>query len=181
VTADLVALAGHKIRGPKGIGALAARPGIKLASALFGGSQERGVRPGTVDPVGAAGLGAAARRAMDGPVRYARLAALRDRMEAALVRLGAQVNGAGERAPHVTNLSFEGWSGAELVAALDLEGVEVSSGSACSAGTAEPSAVITAMLGRDRAASAVRISMGETTSDAEVEAATSVFARVLRR
>ncbi len=110
---------------------------------LLGGSQERGVRPGTTDPVAAAGLAAAARHALTSPSRWRRSAPLRDALEAGLLRLapGARVNGAGApRMPHVTNVAFPGWRGPELVAALDLEGVAVSAGSACSAGTAEPSA-----------------------------------------
>jgi cysteine desulfurase len=89
-------------------------------------------------------------------------------------------NGEG-RAPHVTNLSWPGWRGDELCAALDLEGVAVSSGSACSAGTAEPSPVLTAMVGPERASSAVRISLGEETTAEEVDEAVRRWARVLAR
>ncbi|KYF86984.1 cysteine desulfurase [Sorangium cellulosum] len=185
--ADLVSVAAHKIRGPKGIGALAVRPGIRLRPVLLGGAQERGLRPGTQDPVAAAGFAVAARRALGAPARYAALAPLRDRLEAELTQVGRAAgaspvrNGEGARAPHVTNLSWPGWRGDELCAALDLEGVAVSSGAACSAGTAEPSPVLTAMLGPERAASAVRFSIGEdTTEDDLVEAARRV-ARVLSR
>jgi cysteine desulfurase len=185
---DLVTVASHKMRGPKGIGALAVAPGIKLRPLLLGGEQERGVRPGTQDAALAAGFAVAARRAREGgPGRYARLAGLRDGLEAGLVSLGGElgyevrVNGTAPRAPHVSNLSFAGWEGAALAAALDLEGVAVSSGSACSAGTARPSPVIAAMLGRERARSAVRISLGEDTTEAEVDMALSAFVRVLRR
>jgi len=188
--ADMVTLAAHKIRGPKGIGALAVRAGLKLRPVLRGGGQERGIRPGTQDAALAAGLAVAAERAADGgPDRYRALAPRRDRLEEGLLTLGAErgvrveVNGprGANRAPHVTNLSFAGWRGPELCASLDLEGVAVSSGSACSAGTAEPSTVIEAMLGRDRAVSAVRISLGETTTGAEVDATLAAFARVLVR
>ncbi|WP_437737904.1 cysteine desulfurase family protein [Sorangium sp. So ce1335] len=185
--ADLVSVAAHKIRGPKGIGALAVRPGIRLRPVLFGGAQERGLRPGTQDPIAAAGFAAAARRALDGPARYAALAPLRDRLEADLVAAGRAAgaapirNGEGARAPHVTNLSWPGWRGDELCAALDLEGVAVSSGSACSAGTAEPSPVLTAMLGPERAASAVRFSIGEETTEADLAEAARRAARVLSR
>jgi cysteine desulfurase len=186
--ADLLSLAAHKIRGPKGIGALATRPGIKLRPILAGGAQERGLRPGTQDPAASAGLAVAAERAREGgPHRQARLRALRDRLENALIQAGGDhgprpmQNGSGPRAPHVTNLSFLGWRGDELCAALDLEGVAVSSGSACSAGTAEPSPVITAMLGEARARSALRVSLGEETSEADVDAAIARFAKVLSR
>lgn len=180
--ADLVSVAAHKIRGPKGIGALCTRAGLKVRPLLFGGAQERGVRPGTQDPIACAGFAEAARRAREaGPAAYARVAEQRDRLEAELVALGGLVNGEGPRAPHVTNLSWPGWRGDELCAALDLEGVAVSSGSACSAGTAEPSPIITAMTGSTRAASAVRVSLGEDTTPEEVTSAICAFRRVLRR
>ncbi|NUO50079.1 MAG: cysteine desulfurase [Polyangiaceae bacterium] len=179
--ADLVSVASHKLRGPKGAGALLTRPGIKLRNILKGGEQERGIRPGTQDPIAFAGFGAAALVAAGGADRYLAIAPLRDRLEAALTAMGAIPNGSGERAPHVTNLSFSGWLGPELCAALDLEGVCVSSGSACSAGTAEPSPIITAMLGRTRAASAVRISLGETSTNDDISAAILAFERVLAR
>jgi cysteine desulfurase len=178
--ADSLALAAHKIRGPKGIGALAFRGPKSPKPVLVGGNQERGLRPGTVDPVAASGfLVALERAADDGPARYAQLSVMRDELEQAFVRVAA-VNGEGApRLPHVSNLSFNGLSGDELVAALDLLGVCVSSGSACSAGTTEASTVITAMRGRERARSAVRISLGETTTTAEIRAAKAAFARAL--
>jgi cysteine desulfurase len=181
--ADTWSLAAHKIRGPKGIGALVARPGLSLAPVLLGGPQERGLRPGTVDPVAGAGLAAAARHAVSGAERYAKVAALRDVLERALLSLPAKprVNGTAPRAPHVTNLSWAGWKGPELVAALDLEGISVSSGGACSAGTSEPSPVLNAMLGEERAASAVRLSLGETTTRSEVDLAITAFEKVLAR
>ncbi|MDC3958716.1 cysteine desulfurase family protein [Polyangium jinanense] len=185
--ADLVSVAAHKIRGPKGIGALLTAPSVRLSRLLYGGSQERGLRPGTQDPVAAAGFAVAAERARRTPARYAELAPLRDRLQAELVRLGHEAgaeplpNGDAERAPHVTNLSFPGWRGEELCAALDLERVAVSSGSACSAGTAEPSPVLAAMVGEARALAAVRISLGEETTADDVDEALARFARVLGR
>jgi len=83
--------------------------------------------------------------------------------------------------PHVTNVAFPGWRGPELVAALDLEGVAVSAGSACSAGTAEPSAVLIAMGDRQAAASSVRFSLGEETTARDIDSALSAAARVLAR
>jgi cysteine desulfurase len=185
--ADLVSVAGHKIRGPKGIGALACKPHVALRPLLVGGAQERGLRPGTQDAAAAAGLAVAAARAHGAVARHAALAPLRDDLETRLVDLGRAhgidvlVNGTAPRAPHVSNLSWTGWRGAELCAALDLEGVAVSSGSACSAGTAEPSAVVTAMLGPERALGAVRVSLGEDTTPAEIDAALAIWARVLGR
>ncbi len=174
-------IAPHKFRGPKGIGALVLRPFTKLTAVLVGGAQERGVRPGTVDAALAAGFGAAARHALTGPARFRAVAARRDRFEAALVALGAAVNGAGARAPHVSSLAWQGWRGPELVAALDLEGVSCSSGSACSAGTAEPSPVISAMSNAVVAGSSVRVSMGDATTDDELARAERAFASVVSR
>jgi cysteine desulfurase len=176
-----LAVAAHKLRGPKGIGALVSEPGFVPAPVLRGGSQERGLRPGTLDAVALAGFRAAAEHAEGGPERYRRLEPLRDRIELSLASRG-RVNGAGvPRAPHVTNISFPGARGDELVAALDLEGINVSSGSACSAGTEEPSPVIQAMLGPERARSALRVSLGEDTIDADVERLLSVLPQVLAR
>jgi cysteine desulfurase len=176
-----LSVAAHKIRGPKGVGVLASRPGHVPAPVLRGGSQERGLRPGTVDAVSLAGFRAAAERAGEGPLRYARLEPLRDRIERELATV-ARVNGVGApRAPHVTNLSFPGVRGDELAAALDLEGISVSSGSACSAGTQEPSPVILAMLGVERARSALRVSLGEESSEADVERLLAVAPELVRR
>jgi cysteine desulfurase len=185
--ADLVSIAAHKMRGPKGIGALATRPGVRLRALLVGGQQEKGLRPGTQDAAASAGFAVAAERARSGPARYAAVEALRDRLEADLLQVGEDVgilpvrNGTARRAPHVTNLSWPGWRGDELCAALDLEGVAVSSGSACSAGTAEPSPVLRAMVGEARASSAVRVSLGEETSLTEVVEAVRRWRRVLGR
>jgi cysteine desulfurase len=178
---DTLALAAHKLRGPKGIGALALRAGQVPQPVLRGGSQERGLRPGTVDAAAAAGFGSAARRALHGHERYAPLAAQRDAIEAALAP-SALVNGAAvTRAPHVSSLAFAGVRGDELAAALDLEGIRVSSGSACTAGTSEPSQVIEAMLGRERARCTFRVSLGEDSTEAEVKAFLAAIARVLPR
>jgi cysteine desulfurase len=180
--ADLVSIAAHKIRGPKGVGALATRPGIRLVPLLAGGAQERGLRPGTQDAAACAGFAVAAQRARGTHAAYAALEARRDRLEAALLALGAAArNGTAPRAPHVSNLSWPGWRGDELCAALDLEGVAVSSGSACSAGTAEASPVLRAMLGEARAASAVRVSLGEETSDDAVDNALRRWTKVIAR
>lgn len=186
--AHSVAIAAHKMRGPKGVGALLVRPGVTVRPLLRGGGQERGLRPGTVDPVAAAGFGVAAAHAEDGPGRYARLARLRDGLEERLAALGTQLhggaplrNGDGARAPHVSNMSWPGWAGDELAAALDLEGVCVSAGSACAAGTPEPSRVIAAMLGESRARSALRVSLGEETTESDLERAIIAYERVLTR
>lgn len=178
---DTAAIAPHKFRGPKGIGALAAAEGIRVEALLLGGAQEKGVRPGTVDATLAAGFGAAATIAQTSPARWSALTARRDRLEAALIALGAEPTTPAARAPHVTNLLWPTWTGAELVAALDLEGVSVSSGSACSAGTVEPSPVLQAMRGEADAKRGLRLSIGDATTDAEIDEALAAFARVLGR
>ncbi len=163
--ADSVAVAAHKLRGPKGVGALAFSCGFTPLPTARGGAQERGLRPGTLDAVAMAGFGAALERLEDSRAGYLRAAECAKWVEERLLALavgGAIVHGAGApRLGHVLNFRVPGWRGDELVAALDVEGVCVSSGSACSAGTAEPSPVITAMLGRAAAGGAVRVSFGE--------------------
>lgn len=184
IEADYRSLAAHKLRGPKGIGALVTRPFAKLGALLSGGAQERGLRPGTVDPVAAAGLRVAAEGARERATRYPGLAALRDAFENDVCGMHADVRVAGggaPRLPHVTNLVFAGLRAPELVAALDLEGVSVSAGAACSAGTVDPSPVIGAMLGPALAGSAVRVSFAPETSEAELDRARVAFRRVLSR
>jgi cysteine desulfurase len=181
---DSMSLAGHKIRGPKSMGALVTRPGLALEPLLLGGSQERGLRPGTIDPVGAAGLAAAAKHALASPPRWRALEPLRDALEAGLLRLApaARVHGArAPRMPHVTSVAFPGWISQELVAAFDLEGVAISGGSACSAGTAEPSSALMAMGDPEGGASSVRFSLGEETTRDDVEAALEAASRILSR
>lgn len=185
--ADSASLAAHKMRGPKGIGALVTRPSLEIPPILRGGAQERGIRPGTVDASLAAGLHVAARRALDGRMRNTRIAPLRDRLETAL--LAIEVNGkrarvVGDpalRVGHVTQLVWPDWVGAELVAALDLEGVSVSSGAACSAGTVEPSPVLLAILGAESASAGVRASLGDLTTETDVDRAIDAFRRVVAR
>jgi len=184
---DTASIAPHKMRGPKGIGALATSQGHRIDPVLLGGSQEKGIRPGTTDAALAAGFGVAARIASSSLGRWASLAPLRDRIEGELLTIDTphgRARVAGEpamRAPHVSNLIWPGWIGAELVAALDLEGVSVSSGAACSAGTVEPSPVLLAMIGGDDATRGVRISIGDATTEEDALVALTAFRNVLAR
>ena len=179
---DTASLAAHKMRGPKGIGALVTKPHLRLEPVLVGGTQEKGIRPGTPPASLAAGLGVAAKLAS--PTKWSALATRRDALERKLLDLGrSRVAGdPTRRVAHVSNLLWQGWIGAELVAALDLEGVSVSAGAACSAGTVEPSPVLASMFGQTPdALSGVRVSIGETTTEDEIAFAVQAFGNVLAR
>ena len=171
---DLLSLSAHKFYGPKGVGALWIRRGTRVAAILTGGKHERSRRAGTENVAGIAGLGAAAQLAMKklGP-EAVRLDALRDRIEeAVLVTVpGTAINGARDpRVPNTTNISFEGIEAESLLIALDLEGIAVSTGSACSSGTLEPSHVLRAMgLSAHRTQNSIRISLGAASTDAEAD------------
>jgi cysteine desulfurase len=173
--ADLYSMSGHKLYAPKGIGALYVRKSTRLAPIAFGGHHERDRRPGTENVPGAASFGAAAdlaarSLAADGE----RLAALRDRLESAVLdRIpGAGINGSRwNRVPNTSNLYFDGIDGEALVIALDLRGFAVSTGAACSSGALTPSHVLTALgLDADRARSSMRFSLGRSNTAAQVDA-----------
>ncbi|HEU5059671.1 MAG TPA: aminotransferase class V-fold PLP-dependent enzyme [Kofleriaceae bacterium] len=182
--ADTVAISGHKIYGPKGVGALWIRRGIERAPIAPGGHQERERRPGTENLAGIAGLGAAAELAA------ARLdedrAHLEDvgaALERGLVELGARLHGAeAPRVPGVVNAGFEGAPGELVVQALDLAGVAVSTGAACTSGTVSASPVLLALgLPRERALEAVRFSAGRGTTRAEVRAVLEMLPDIIAR
>lgn len=168
---DMLALSAHKLGGPQGIGALVARPGLELAAQLTGGAQQLRRRAGTEPVALCAGFAAVCRR----PAAAERVRALRDRLERELCAsiAGAEVAGAGaERLPNTTCVLFDGLRGDLLVVALDLEGVCVSHGAACASGMARPSHVLAALgCPPGRARGAVRFSLGESTTAAEVERA----------
>lgn len=179
--ADSLSLAAHKIRGPKGIGVFTFRCGRAPVPVGRGGSQERGLRPGTQDASLAAGLQQALSEldALREGLSEARAA--RDLLEETVRDLGGTIHGFGsDRLGHVSNFRLPGWQGDEIVAALDLRGWSVSSGSACSAGTAEPSAAIEAMLGREAARGAVRVSFGPGTPLSDAEQLTIELRRLAR-
>ena len=181
--ADALALAAQKIGGPAGAGACWIRRGLDVEPLLGGGSQERGRRPGTPDTLSMVGFGAASAATDDRLSQQPRVTELRDRIEAQLIELGAVPNARDPRTGTVTNLSFRDWQGQLLAAALDLEGVCVSTGAACSSGLQEPSAVIRAMYPDEqwRAGSAVRISLGIETTEQDISLASAAFKRVLSR
>lgn len=181
--ADAIALAAQKIGGPAGAGACWLRRGLDVEPLLDGGSQERGRRPGTPDTLSMVGFGAACRLTGVRLEQQPRVSELRDRIEATLIELGGVRNGGAPRTGTVSNLSFRDWQGPLLTAALDLEGVCVSTGAACSSGLQEPSAVIRAMYPDEqwRAGSAVRISLGFGTTEQDIDLASAAFERVLTR
>ena len=171
---DLLSLSAHKFNGPKGVGALWIKRGARVTSVMTGGKHERSRRAGTENVPGIAGLGAAAQLAAKKlGSESARLAALRNRLEEEILKKvpGTAVNGAREpRVPNTTNISFDGVEAESLLIALDLEGVAVSTGSACSSGTLEPSHVLRAMgLPSPRTQNSIRMSLGAGNTDAEVD------------
>jgi cysteine desulfurase len=183
---DLLSLSAHKFNGPKGAGALWIKRGTRITSILTGGKHERSRRAGTENVPAIAGMGAAARLAQkklstDAP----RVAALRDRLEAAILAAlpGTAVNGAREpRVPNTTNISVDGIEAESLLIALDLEGVAVSTGSACSSGTLEPSHVLRAMgLPTHRTQNSIRISLGAGNTDAHVDYLLEKLPAVVRK
>lgn len=182
---DLLSISAHKFNGPKGVGALWVRRGMRLVAPTTGGRQERNRRAGTENVPAVVGLGAAA--ALAGGklgAEAARLGALRDRLEAGLLERvpDAAVNGSGERVPNTTNVSFPGVEAEALLIALDLEGVAVSTGSACSSGTLEPSHVLRAMgLTPRRAQSSIRFSLGLGNTAADVERVLDVLPPLVAR
>jgi cysteine desulfurase len=181
---DLLTLSAHKIYGPKGAGCLWVRRGTPLAPLVRGGAQERNRRAGTENVAGVVGFGAAAALAREGLEADApRVAALRDRLEERLLAVpGARRNGEGPRVPNTTNVSFDGLDAEALLIALDLEGVAVSTGAACAAGGIEPSHVLRAMgLPPGRVQSSLRLSLGRTTTQADVDHAADVIAAVVAR
>jgi cysteine desulfurase len=172
---DLLTLSAHKFNGPKGAGALWIRRGTRVVSTMTGGKHERNRRGGTENVPGIAGMGVAARLAREKlTADGARLAALRDRLESGVLAAvpGTVVNGARDpRVPNTTNISFEGIEAESLLIALDLEGFAVSTGSACSSGTLEPSHVLRAMgLPSHRTQNSIRFSLGAGNSEAQVDA-----------
>lgn len=182
---DLLTIAGHKFGAPQGTGALYVRGGALLRPHLRGGGQELNRRPGTENVAALAGLGAAAAAAARGLEDESRhMRDLRELLERAILEREpeARVNGReAPRVPNTSSLAFEGVTGEALVMALDLEGVAVSAGSACSAGTTRRSHVLEAMGLREAAGSSIRVSLGPQTTRREIETFVEILARLLER
>ena len=177
---DLLALSAHKLNGPKGAGALWVKRGTRMMPILTGGKHERSRRAGTENVPAIAGFGtaaglAASKMKTEGP----RVAALRDRLEAGILGsvTGTAVNGAvDKRVPNTTNISFDRVEAESLLIALDLEGIAVSTGSACSSGTLEPSHVLRAMgFPAHRTQNSLRFSLGLFSTEADVDRVVAVL------
>jgi cysteine desulfurase len=182
----LLSISGHKLYGPKGSGALYIRKGTRLESLLYGGHSERDRRPGTEDVTGIAGLGKAADLALSRMAEETRrISALRDRLEQGLIdRIPfARVNGSrAHRTPNTTNLTLPFVEGEAMVIALDLKGIACSTGAACSAGSVEPSHVLTAIgLAPEDARATLRLSLGHRTTDEEIDFALETIPPVIDR
>ena len=172
---DLLTISAHKFNGPKGAGALWIRRGTRLVPTMTGGKHERNRRGGTENVPGIAGMGVAAQLAREKLAAGAgRLSTLRDRLENGILACvpGTAVNGAlSPRVPNTTNISFDGVEAESLLIALDLEGFAVSTGSACSSGTLEPSHVLRAMgFGSPRTQNSIRFSLGAGNDEAQIDA-----------
>ncbi len=171
---DLLSLSGHKLHGPKGVGALYIRKGVKLEGLIHGGAQERGFRAGTENLPGIVGLGRAVEIAHAKlPENTRRMQALRDRLISGLMARipDTHLNGHPvDRLPNNVNVSFAGVEGEALLLRLDLAGVAASSGSACTAGTLDPSHVLLALGLHEAAANgALRLTLGADTTEEEID------------
>ena len=184
---DLLSISAHKMHGPQGVGALYVRKGTKLRPMLYGGSHERSRRAGTENVPGIVGLGKAAEIAKQALARgdAREIAAMRQRIEDTILAEveATGVNGAGApRVPNTTNIHFDYIEGEALVIALDLKGMAVSTGAACSSGAIEPSHVLTAMgMPAERARASLRFSLGKQNTSDEVDFALSLIPQSVAR
>jgi cysteine desulfurase len=184
---DALSISGHKMHAPQGVGALYVRKGRKLQPLFYGGRHERSRRAGTENVPGIVGLGKAAELAMRGFVRGddKTMSALRDRLQQAILAQveEAAVNGEGApRVPNTSNLYFNHIDGEAMVIALDLKGLAVSTGAACSSGAIEPSHVLIAMgLPAARARASIRFSLGKQNSAEEIDIALALVPETVAR
>ena len=183
---DLLSISAHKFYGPKGVGALWMRRGLRLLPLLTGGKHERGRRAGTENVAGIAGMGEAARLARAKMDEEAlRLSALRDQLEEGVLAgvAGTAINGArAPRVPNTTNISFDRVEAESLLIALDLQGIAVSTGSACSSGTLEPSHVLKAMgFPPHRTQNSIRFSLGAGNTHADIDRVIAVLPGVVEK
>jgi len=186
VPVDFLSISGHKFGAPKAIGAVYVRRGTALAPLFFGGTQDRGRRPGTENVPMAIALATAMELTLaERDAEVARLRALRDRLEQALLAKvpDAVVHGRGApRAPHILNLSVPGTDSESMLMALDLQGIAASSGSACQSGSVTPSHVLDAMGVRaDIGSAAIRLSLGKLTTDEHIDRVLEIFPSLIAK
>lgn len=184
--ADLVSISAHKFYGPKGIGALWIRSGVKIHPIIHGGSHERKLRAGTESVIGITGLAKALELAShDVPSNEARVGTLRRRLEEGILRSIEEVRVNGDptrRLEGTSNLCFTGTEAEALLIGLDLEGIAASSGSACTAGSIEPSHVLMAMgLSPADARASIRLSLGKGNTEEEVDRVLSVLPGLVKK
>jgi cysteine desulfurase len=185
LAADLVSLSSPKVGGPLGVGALVVRDGVPLTAILFGGGQERRLRAGTENLSGIVGFGAAAEAARDDLGATPRVAALRDRLESEALSVAAEavIVGAGAtRLANTSALALPGVPAESQIMALDLDGIAVGAGAACSSGKIARSHVLTAMgLADDIAMTTIRVSLASTTTDKDIDAFLAAWADLRAR
>ena len=181
--ASYLVVSSHKLGGPPGAGALVLAPGAPFAIARFGGGQERGRRPGTENMPAVVGFAVAAEWALrDLDEDVARLAAMRDRFEAGLPRDAVVFGASTKRLPNTSNFALPGLSAETAVIAMDLEGVAVSSGAACSSGKVRSSRVLAAMgVAPELAKGALRVSFGHESKETDVDEALNALNKIAAR
>ena len=181
---DMLTLSSHKVHGPKGVGALYVRKGVRLESLIHGGGHEGGLRSGTVNTRGIAGFGKAMEMAPGLLARMDSVRRLRDRLERGIATLveGCELNGHREdRLPNTLNVTLPGFRGESIVLEMDKRGVCFSSGSACHSGSPEPSHALLAMgLTREEAHCALRFSLGYTTTEDEIDRTIRLLGEVIK-
>jgi cysteine sulfinate desulfinase/cysteine desulfurase-like protein len=181
---DFLTLSGHKIYGPKGVGALYMRKGIELDPLIHGGEQERDLRAGTENVIGIVGLGKACELARQHLAQMDRIRQLRDKLEQGIKDIipDARLNGhLTERLPNTINLHLPGLRGESVVLALDQKGVCISAGSACHSGSPAPSHALLAMgLSEDEAHCSIRISLGIRNTEDEIDRTLSLLKELVQ-
>ncbi len=182
---DCLTCAPHKFHGPKGVGVLYLRRGLRVRPMVIGGPQENGRRGGTENVPGIVGAGRAAELAVQSLPKMASVAALRDELEQGILSgiAGSEVNGTtAHRVPNTSNISFPHLEAEAILLLLSEQGIAASAGAACSSGSLEPSPVLLAMGIEERLAhGAIRFSLSRYTTEAEVHRALEVLPRVIRK
>ena len=180
---DAMSLTAHKLHGPRGIGGLVLKHGLVVDPILFGGFQQMAMRPGTEDVALLAGMHRAIEIAAEDPDRASRMSQLRDQLESRLQHFDMTINGAGAtRMPHTSNVSFSGIDRQAFLMAADIEGLAISTGSACASGSSELSPVLLAMRANNEVVQgSIRISLGATTTKDEIELAIERISKIVEK